>query len=135
MPDPGRDHHDGTPGKLTIENNMTHGEVFLNHPYVGSGLGVVAAVVTGIILLFSGIDLVASIVATLVGGIVGGIAGIVLVLVAMSFSADQAGYGREMHLTENDQPSLGYRVVGWLYLPLPPLLGVAATLLVSALLG
>jgi hypothetical protein len=138
MPDPeetrGTDDAGDTEGSLTIER-VTHGEPFIDHPYLGSGLGVLAALVTGIILLVSGVGLVASIVAAVVGAIVGGIAGFVIVLVAMSFSAEQAGYGREMQVSTSDEPSLGYRVLGWLYLPLPPVLGIAATLLVSDLLG
>jgi len=136
MPDPDHDPASDrdTDGDFTIES-VTHGEPWVHHPYLGSGLGVIAAIATGIILLVSGADLVACIAASVGGGIVGYIAGIVIVLVGMSFSAEKAGYGREMGLSESDQPSLGYRVVDWLYLPLPPVLGTGTTLLVLNVIG
>jgi hypothetical protein len=112
---------------------IDHGELFISRPYVGSALGATAAVVTGCILALAGTGLIACAVAVIAGALVGGIAGFVMLVASMSFSAEQAGYGRFGDAPEHG-PSLGYRVVGWLFLPLPVILGIGATLLVAYIL-
>lgn len=91
-------------------------------------------VVTGTVLVALGSDVVVSL-GAIVGGVVAGyLAQVVFIIIGMSFSAEESGYGRAMGLSDNDHPSRGYVVVGWLLVLVPPIVAFGATLLSARLL-
>lgn len=94
----------------------------------------IAALVTGIALWIGGAHPLVAVGAVVVGTLVAGLVWLVLVLVLMSFSAEEAGYDsilRHPDAPTIDEPSARYDVAGLLALVLSLIVAVGVTLLAS----
>jgi hypothetical protein len=89
---------------------------------------------TGSLLAVLGTDVVVALGAIVAGIIAGWFATTVIVLVAMSFSAEESGYGLAMGLSESDRPSLEYQFVTRLFVLVPPPVAIGGTLMSAQLL-
>lgn len=95
----------------------------------------VAAVIAGVALLLMRESVRGALIATVCGIAAGQILKIVMLFVAMGFSAVESGYGDVFGQTPEERasgPSVRYVVYGWLIDILPPLLAAGSTLVVGA---
>lgn len=96
-------------------------------------LFVFAAVAAGIVLVLGGTHPAVALGAVVPGVVVSGLVWLILLVVGMSYSAEQAGYSvRPSGVAV--EPSAGYRAVGVLFRVFPPIIAIAATLLGGQLL-
>lgn len=97
--------------------------------------GIAISLSVGLALVLSGTDPVVAVGASMLGIIAGKAIQLVLLLIGMSFSANATGYGRAMGLSDNDAPSRGYEMVGWMFVVVPPVVALGATILSARLLA
>lgn len=94
-----------------------------------------SAIITATILALRGTEMLVAVAAGIFGAAIGGIAWLVLVIASMEFSADEAGYGQAMGITDNDEPTLLFQLVDLSTLLVPAPAAVLATLGGSWLVG
>lgn len=104
---------------------------------LGWSLGALIAlpVLTGAALAVLGTNLLVSLAAIVGGMIAGRLAMSIFMIVGMSFSIEESGYGRAMGVSENDLPSRGYQLVGMVTVLVPPLVASGATVISTQLLA
>ena len=95
----------------------------------------ISAIVTAAVLVAGGTEPLVAVAAGAIGWAVGGLTSFVLALIAMGFSAEEAGYGRVMGLSENDSPTLGYQLVGYALVLVPVPAAIVATLGASSVVA
>jgi hypothetical protein len=93
-----------------------------------------SAAITGVVLVALGGDLLVAVGSSVAGAGVGYVVALVLMLVGMSMSAEEAGYGRLMGLSESDVPSRSYVIIGKMFVILPVVLALLGTTMASRLL-